>query len=239
MPLAARRGVQHLLESFVHHVAVALQREHDRVGKHALHAGRDRRRAAVQRLHEVDVHRAAEARVAADAGDADRALRDAELDEGLEEPAHRDRLAAAGTHVVLLGEQEVGEQRLDDARAVGRGRRVEDRAERVRVVVTVSAPPGAVRARSGTRRCRGSRRAACPVCSARMRSSITSTSSRRPTPKPEPSVETPPMNSTGAWPAAPMRTSSIICPAHSSNEPIDVARPPRRRARCRTGTATA
>ena len=68
--LAARRGVQHLLQALVHHVAVALQREHERVGQHALHAGRDRRRAAVQRLHEVDVHRARERRVAADAGDA-------------------------------------------------------------------------------------------------------------------------------------------------------------------------
>ena len=73
--LAARRGVEHLLQAFVHHVAVALQREHERVGEHALHAGRDRRRAAVQRLHEVDVHRARERRVAADAGDRDRARR--------------------------------------------------------------------------------------------------------------------------------------------------------------------
>ena len=73
--LAARRGVQHLLQALVHHVAVALEREHERVGQHALHAGRDRRRAAVQRLDEVDVDRAREGRVAADARDRDRVLR--------------------------------------------------------------------------------------------------------------------------------------------------------------------
>ena len=109
--------MDHLLQAFVHHVAVALQREHERVGEHALHAGRDRRRAPVQRLHEIDVHRARERRVAADAGDADRVLDRVELRDRLEELAHRDRLAAARAHVVLLGEQQVGLLRLDQARA--------------------------------------------------------------------------------------------------------------------------
>ena len=160
-----RRGVQHLLEALVHHVAVALQREDDRVGKHALHAGGDRRCATVQRLHEVDVHRAAEARVATDAGYPDRTRRDAELDERFEVAAHGDRLAAARAHVVLLGEQQIGEQRLDGARADGRGRRVETGPSEFPSVSSVrlsseSRPPGAVRARSGTRRFRGSPRAA-------------------------------------------------------------------------------
>ena len=98
--LAARRGVQHLLQALVHHVAVALEREHDRVREHALHAGRDRRRAAVQRLHEVDVDRHREARVAADAGTAIVRSAEPELLDRLEVPAQRQRLAAPRAQVV-------------------------------------------------------------------------------------------------------------------------------------------
>ena len=125
--LAARRGVHDLLQSFVHHVAVALQREHQRVGPHALHAGRDRRRAAVQRLHEVDVHGARERRVAADARDADRVLHLVEVLDGLEELPDRERFAAARAHVVLLGEQQVRLVRLDQPRVARPGGRVENR----------------------------------------------------------------------------------------------------------------
>ena len=71
--LAAGRGVQHLLQALVHHVAVALEGEHDGVGLHPLDAGRERRRAPVQRLQQVDVEVVREARVAADADDRDRA----------------------------------------------------------------------------------------------------------------------------------------------------------------------
>ena len=110
----------------------------------------------------------AEARVAADAGDADRPFGEPELDERLEVAAHRERLAAARAHVVLLGEQQVGQQRLDDARR-RRGRRVEH-GPSVSGSGHGVAPPGAARARSGTRRCRVSRRAAARSCSARIRS---------------------------------------------------------------------
>jgi hypothetical protein len=126
--LAASRGVEHLLQPFVHHVAVALQREDERVGEHALDSGRDRRRAPVQRLHEVEVHRPRERGVAPDADDRDGARCHAELLDRLEELAHRQRLATAGAHVVLLGEQEIGLQRLDLAGGNGRSRRgVDDR----------------------------------------------------------------------------------------------------------------
>ena len=54
--LAARGAVDDLLQALGHHVAVALQGEDEAVGQHALHAGRHRRRAAVQRLQDVDVH---------------------------------------------------------------------------------------------------------------------------------------------------------------------------------------
>ena len=53
--LAAGRGVDHLLQALVHHVAVALHREHEGVGLGPLHAGGERRRAAVQRLEHLDV----------------------------------------------------------------------------------------------------------------------------------------------------------------------------------------
>ena len=126
--LAAGRGVEYLLQAFVDHVAVALQREDERVGQHALHAGRDRGRASVQRLHEIDVHRPGERCVATDAGDRDGARRHAELLDRLEELAHRQGLATAGAHVVLLGEQQIGLQRLDLAGGNRRSRRgVDDR----------------------------------------------------------------------------------------------------------------
>ena len=99
--LAARGAVDDLLQPLRHHVAVALHGEDERVGPHALDAGRHRRRAPVQRLQHVDVHDHRERRVAADAGDADRALAQAELLDQLEHQAQRDRLAAAGAERVL------------------------------------------------------------------------------------------------------------------------------------------
>ena len=125
-----RGGVQHLLQALVHHVAVALQREHDRAGLDPLHPGGDRRRAAVECLYEVDVDRCPERRVAPDAEYRDRTLRDAHLRERVEEAAQRQRFAAAGAHLVLLGEEQFRFQRLDDGRVGGRGRGVERPSER-------------------------------------------------------------------------------------------------------------
>ncbi len=147
--LTASRGVHDLLQAFVHHVAVALEREHERVGLHALHAGGDRRRPAVQRLHEVDVHGPRERRVAADACDADRVLHLVEVGDRLEELPHRERLTAPGAHVVFLGEQQVGLVRLDP-RARSRAQwtcRGSGRCRGLTCVVVMAAPDGR-RARS-------------------------------------------------------------------------------------------
>ena len=101
--LAPRRGVEHFLQAFVDHVAVALQREHGLVGLHALHPRRHRGGATVERLHHVDVEGAGERRVAADTDDADRGLTETELGDRLEQYADGDRLAAAWTEIVLAG----------------------------------------------------------------------------------------------------------------------------------------
>ena len=71
--LAACGGVQHLLQSLVHHVAVALQRDDEVLGLGPLRPGRQRRRPPVEGLEHLDVEGVRERGVAADADDADRA----------------------------------------------------------------------------------------------------------------------------------------------------------------------
>src|SRR5438270_212174 len=69
--LASGRGVEHLLEALVDHVAVALHGEHGAVGSHALDPGGDRRGPAVEGLDDVHIESLGEGRVAADAHDGD------------------------------------------------------------------------------------------------------------------------------------------------------------------------
>jgi hypothetical protein len=136
--LAPCRRVEYLLETLVHHVAVALEREHHRIGPHALHARRHRRCPPVQGLDEIDVDRARERRVTADARDHDRTLREAELLERLEVHAQRERLAAARAHVVLLGEQQVGLEVGDLLGVIRWLARVEHRTHRTDGIVGFS-----------------------------------------------------------------------------------------------------
>ena len=177
--LAARRGVEHLLQALVHHVAVALQREHERVGQHALHAGRDRRRAPVQRLHEVDVHRARERRVAADAGDADRARRptpsssivsrNCRTASGSPQPGHM-WCSCVSSRSGFCGSTMRARAR--------RGRRVEHGSDGCRCVIVASA--GGAAARSVNSRSRGSAGARGLRAARGCARAITSTSSMRP-----------------------------------------------------------
>src|SRR5262245_6379675 len=117
--LAPRRAVNDFLQAFRHHVAVALHREHEGVGPHALGAGGDRGGAPVQRLHDVDVHDHREGRVAADARDTDRAVAQAELLDELQHETQRDRLAAAGAERVLGLEQQL--RLVEHLLHIGRG----------------------------------------------------------------------------------------------------------------------
>src|SRR5438874_1850977 len=190
--LAARRGVDDLLQTLVDHVAVALEGEDAAVGKHAFHARRHRWSATVQGLHEVDVDRAREARVAADPGHRDRAVGDAQLLDRLQQDPQREGVTGPGGQVVVLSEQQVGLEVTDLARRRGRCR--------------IGGDERHARAPSGN-----------DDSAASIRPRMTSTSSRSPTPKPEPSVEIPPMNCTGARPSTPRRTSSTIWPLFSSN----------------------
>src|SRR5205807_2376582 len=176
--------VQDLLQALVDHVTVALKGEHGLVGLHALDAGRDRGSPAVQGLHEVDVERARERRIAPDADDADRRGGEPQVGEGLEEDPQGDRLPAARAQVVLTGLQQ-------------RRRLVAHLVEDGLVDGHASTPSSA--------------------SAASMRPAMTSTSRRGPTPKPEWSVEMPPIDRTGARPSTANRTSSTICPAFSSN----------------------
>ena len=109
--------VQHLGEPLRHHVAVALERVDGAVGQHALHAGGDRRRAAVQALQELDVGDGDDLRVAAVTHHADRTVDQLELVEHLDQQPPRDRVAAARAQVVLGALQQVGRERRDLARA--------------------------------------------------------------------------------------------------------------------------
>ena len=198
--LAARRGVQDLLQAFVDHVAVALEREHERVGKHALHAGRDRRRPAVQRLHEVDVHRARERRVATDARDRDRVLdlrrvssivsRNCRTASGSPQPGHMWCSSVSSRSGLFASMRRAIERRRGrvEHRPVRRSRSASLLLVRLqRVACTLVA--GDRRHRLVSVQARGCVR------------EMASTSSSRPTPKPEWSVDTPPMNVTGACPA--------------------------------------
>src|SRR5262249_53051759 len=105
--LASCGAVDDLLQALVHHVAVTLEGEHEPVGQDALGAGRHRRRAAVQRLENVDIADAGKGRVAADAADADRAIAQIELVDQLEDRTQGERVAAAGAERGLGGEQQV------------------------------------------------------------------------------------------------------------------------------------
>ena len=98
---AARGGVEHLLETLVDHVAVALHGDDQRAGLGSLHTRGERRRAPVQRLQHLDVEVVGERGVAADPEHADGTLRGADLLDRLEHGAHRDRFAAAGAEAVL------------------------------------------------------------------------------------------------------------------------------------------
>ena len=111
-----RGGVDHLLQTFVDHVAVALHREHDGVGLGPLHAGGQRRRAPVQGLEHLDVEVVGERGVAPDAEHRDGALHDVELLDHLERGAHRDRLAAAGAEMVLADVDQRGREVVDQTR---------------------------------------------------------------------------------------------------------------------------
>src|SRR5437773_1120383 len=70
-------------------------------------AGRDRGRAPVERLQDVHVDDPGSGGVAADAADADRPRRDAQLGEQLEDDAQRERLAAARTERVVRREEQI------------------------------------------------------------------------------------------------------------------------------------
>ena len=114
------RGVQHLLQALVHHVAVALDGDDERVGLGPLHAGGERRRPAVQRLEHLDVEVVGERRVAPDAEDGDGALHRVDLFDGLEDRPHGDGLAAAGAQLVLADVDERGLEVVDQPRRLGR-----------------------------------------------------------------------------------------------------------------------
>src|SRR4029079_2009016 len=98
-------------------VAVALQRVDGAVGEHALHAGGDRRRAAVQTLEEFDVGGRDDLGVTAVTDDTDRAVDEVQLVEHLHEQAPRDRVTAAGAEMVFGALEPVGRERRDLARA--------------------------------------------------------------------------------------------------------------------------
>ena len=106
--LAPGGRVHDLLEPLGHHVAVALEREDEAVGQHALGPRGDRRRAPVEGLQHVHVDDAGEGRVAADPADTDRPITHAELGDDLEDGAHGERLPASRAEVVLRGEEQLG-----------------------------------------------------------------------------------------------------------------------------------
>ena len=108
--LAAGCGVDHFLQAFVDHVAVALEREEQLVGAHALGARREGGGTAVECLDQVDVHQAGERRVAADADHTDRLLAQAHLLDSVENLSERERLAAARAEVVLAHQRERGHE---------------------------------------------------------------------------------------------------------------------------------
>ena len=182
--LAARGRVQHFLEALVHHVAVALHGEHDRVGLGPLDAGGQRRRAAVQRLEDLDVEVVGERGVATDAEHRDGALDHVELGDRFERRAHRDRLAATGTEVVLPQLDERRREVVDEPRRL-RGWRVRGNHEMTFDAVHQSS-----------------------TSSIRARSVPTSRSGAMP--NPELSRLSPPMKWTGQRPRTARRTSSII-----------------------------
>src|SRR5205807_7967426 len=176
----------HFLKSLVHHVAVALNREHERPGLRAFDAGRERRRAPMECLQNFHIEVIRERRVAADPEHADRALNHAELCDHFERGAHRDRLAATGTEVVRADVDQIGgevahERCRDRRRPAGRN-------DVQPVVFGHLVKTSSIRARR------------------------TCTSRSGAIPNPELSRLKPPMKSTGERPSTARRTSSIICP---------------------------
>ena len=197
-------------------------------GRIRFDAGGHRRRAPVQRLHEVDVDRAAEPRVAADPERPDRALRDPELLDRLEQDPHRQRLAAAGAEVVLPGEQQVGLEVGDllGARRAARSCRARVRRDPACRRAHEASSATSLHPRSFTGRGGKLGAGTAPVQREDAVAHV-STSSRRPTPKPEPSVEMPPMRTTGARRA---RQAHVVdhLPGDSSNDGDGPSRPARR-----------
>ena len=190
--LAAGRRVQHLLETLVDHVAVALDREHEGIGPHAFHAGRQRRGPTVQRLQHLDVEIVGERGVAADAEDRDRPFDRAELGDALHGRADGDRFAASGAQVMRPDVDQIGREVVDQRRVVG--------------------PPIGAEHHALTNRFGVHYRPPIRSSSARIRARILGASISGPTPNPDESIDSPPMNSTGHEPRRLSRTSSIICP---------------------------
>ena len=118
--LAAGRGVDDLLQALVHHVAVALDGEDERVRPGPLDPGGQRRRPAVQRLQHLAVEVVGERGVAADAEDGDGSLDGVSFCDHLDDRAHGDRLAAAGAEVVGADVDELGREVVDESRAARR-----------------------------------------------------------------------------------------------------------------------
>ena len=98
-PLAAGRGVDDLGRPDRGQVAVALVGEDEGVRADPAHAGRDRRRAAVRRLDEVDRQVVVREDAAADRRDPDGRRAEVQLVEQLGDEAVDDAVTAAGAVV--------------------------------------------------------------------------------------------------------------------------------------------
>ena len=235
--LAARRGVEHLLQALVHHVAVALEREHERV--RAACASRRSRPTARGRAAPARGRRRSCPRTTCSSRCPRRAIacstwsrssivsRNCRTASGSPQPGHM-WCSSVSSRSGFFGSMRPRVER--------RGRRVEHRpVASSRLLLLVRLQRVGVLLVAGDRRHR--------LVAVQARGCVRGSLRRRaagPTPKPEWSVETPPMNATGHLPGhADAHVVDHLARAQLERRRRGAPSTRSRRAPSRTGTATA